>query len=222
MYKKIPQHIAIIMDGNRRWAKKKNLSVSKGHRKGVDALKGIVQYSGKVGIKYLTVYAFSTENWFRKKVEIVALIKILANALKREVQELNQNNVRLKFIGNIKEFPSNLQKKIKESEEKLKKNTGLNLLVALNYGGRAEIIEAAKKAKNLNEKNIQENLYTKNVPDPELIIRTGGVFRLSNFLLWQAAYSELYFTEVLWPDFKESHLDKAILDYNKRERRFGK
>lgn len=210
------------MDGNRRWARKKRLPFDGGHREGVETLKRIVKHSGKIGVKYLTVYAFSTENEFRQRVEIRALFKILEGALEKELPELHKNNVLLKFIGNIGELPSSLRKKIHKAEEKLKRNTGLNLIIAFNYGGRDEIIEAFKKTKSITLKNVEKNLYTAGIPDPDLLIRTGGVLRLSNFLLWQSAYSELYFTDVLWPDFKEKHLDKAILDYNKRERRFGR
>lgn len=210
------------MDGNRRWAKKRKFSISAGHREGVKALKRVVRYAGKIGVKYLTVFAFSTENRLRAKIEVKILFKILERALEEEVPELNDNNVKIKFIGNLRELPKSLQKKVEDSEEILKENAGLNLIVALNYGGRAEIVEAAKKSKPVSEKNISQNLYTYDVPDPDLVIRTGGVWRLSNFLLWQSAYSELYFTKTLWPDFKEEDLKKAILDYNKRERRFGR
>jgi len=222
MIKKVPNHIAIIMDGNRRWAQKKNRSIKEGHQEGVKALKRIVRHAGDISVKYLTVYAFSTENWFRKKVEVATLFQLITEALEKEVPELDENNVILKFIGDLKELPKSLQRKIKIAEDKLSRNTGLNLVVALNYGGRAEIIEAFKKTRSITEKNFEKNLYTAGIPDPDFLIRTGGVLRLSNFLLWQAAYSELYFTDILWPDFKKKHLDKAILDYNKRERKFGR
>jgi len=222
MAKRLPKHIAIIMDGNRRWARKKGLSIASGHKEGVKALRRITQSADSRGIKYLTVYSFSTENWFRKKVEIIALLNLMEEVLENEVPRLDENNVKLKIIGDIDALPESLRRKIVQAERKLSKNKGLVLIVAINYGGRAEIVEACKKAKVVTEKNITDNLYTRGFPDPDLLIRTGGVARLSNFLLWQAAYTELYFTDVLWPDFKESHLDKAILDYNKRERRFGK
>lgn len=219
---RIPKHIAIIMDGNRRWAKKRGLFSHKGHQEGVKSFKKIVKYSGKIGVGYLTVYAFSTENKLRAKLEVEALFRILEDALEKEAPELNKNNVKINFIGDINGLPKSLQEKIKKIEKFLSKNKGLNLIIALNYGGRKEIVQAAQKASKITEKNIENNLYTKGIPDPDLVIRTGGEMRLSNFLLWQAAYSELYFTDTLWPDFKEKHLDKAILDYNDRERRFGK
>lgn len=216
MYKKIPAHIAIIMDGNRRWARSKGLKSFEGHKAGVDALREIVRHAGRIGIKYLTVYTFSTENMDRSKIEVKVIFSLLTKALKDELPELNKSKVKLKFVGEISELPLSLQREVKKTEDYLKNNKGLNFQVALNYGARREIIEAAKKG------DIENNLYTKGIPDPDLIIRTGGTKRLSNFLLWQAAYSELYFTDVLWPDFKKSHLDKAILDYNRRDRRFGK
>lgn len=210
------------MDGNRRWAKKRGLRAKEGHIEGQKALKKIVKYCGKIKLKYLTVFAFSTENFFRGKAEIRALFKLMERSLDEETPELDENNVRLKFIGKLDELPASFRQKIKESEEKLSRNTGLNLIVAVNYGSRSEITEACKGTDNLTERSISENLYTNKIPDPDLLIRTGGVFRLSNFLLWQIAYSELFFIKTLWPDFKENHLRKAILDYNKRERRFGK
>ncbi|OIP22739.1 di-trans,poly-cis-decaprenylcistransferase [bacterium CG_4_10_14_0_2_um_filter_33_32] len=222
MKKRIPKHIAIIMDGNRRWAKKKGLIFYKGHQEGVKTFKKIVKYCSKIGVKYLTVYAFSTENKLRAKAEVSALFRILEDALEKEVPELNDNNVKIRFIGNIKGLPKSLQERVKKSEDALSKNIGLMLSVALNYGGREEIIHAAKLSKIINEKNIGNNLYTKGLPSPDLLIRTGGEMRISNFLLWQSAYAELYFTDQLWPDFNEKDLTQAILDYNNRERRFGR
>jgi undecaprenyl diphosphate synthase len=222
MINKAPNHIAIIMDGNRRWAKKKGLQSFQGHKFGVDALREIVKYSGEIGIKYLTVFAFSTENIGRSKLEVRTLFSLLIRALKEEVKDLSKNNVRLNFIGETGELPKKLQTEIKRAEEFLGDNAGLNLCVALNYGGKREIVEAAKKSRKITEEEITKNLYTKNMPNPDLIIRTGGVKRLSNFLLWQSDYAELYFSDILWPDFTKKDLDKAILDYNDRERRFGK
>ncbi len=219
---KIPKHIAIIMDGNRRWAKKKGLPFKAGHQEGVGALKKIVNYAGKIGVKYLTVFAFSTENKLRSKIEVAALYKLFEESLEKEIPELNQNNVYLKFIGNLLELPKPFQKKAKKAESILKKNTGLRFIIALNYGSRAEIVKAAQNSSSVSEKSIAKNLYTAGLPELDLLIRTGGEQRLSNFLLWQVAYSELYFTKVLWPDFKESDFMKAILDYNNRQRRFGK
>lgn len=213
---KIPKHIAIIMDGNRRWAKKYKKPVVFGHKKGVDVLREIVRHAGEIGVEYLTVFAFSTENIGRSKMEVSALMSLFARALKEEVSGLDKNNVKLRFIGKILELPSNLQEEIKNAEKKLSLNTGLNLIVAVNYGSKTEIEDAARKGK------IEENLYTKGIPDPDLIIRTGGMIRLSNFLLWQGAYAELYFSDILWPSFAKKDLDKAILDYNRRERRFGR
>lgn len=222
MINKAPNHIAIIMDGNRRWAKKKGLRSFQGHKFGVDTLRKIVKYSGEIGVKYLTVFAFSTENIGRSKLEVRTLFSLLIRALKGEVKDLNKNNVRLSFIGEIKELPKKLEAEVRRAEKFLKDNTGLNLCVALNYGGKREIVEAVKKVKNITEEEITKNLYTKDMPNPDLIIRTGGVMRLSNFLLWQSDYAELYFSDILWPDFTKKDLDKAILDYNNRERRFGK
>lgn len=202
--------MAIIMDGNRRWAKKRGLPIASGHKEGVKSLKKIVKHAGEIGIQYLTVYAFSTENWLRKRIEISTLFRIQEETLDKEVPELDENNVRLMFIGDVERVPRSLYKKVIESEEKLSKNTGLNLVVALNYGGRAEIVEAAKRSPSLSEKNIEKNLSTSGLPDPDLLIRTGGDMRLSNFLLWQAAYSELYFTDVLWPDFDTRNVSATV------------
>ncbi len=219
---KTPKHIAIIMDGNRRWAQKNKLKSYQGHQYGVETLRRIVRHAGKIDLKYLTVYAFSTENINRSKIEVKILFSLLSKALKEELPELMKNNVKIKFLGEINQLPKGLKSEIEKAESYLANNNGLNLQVALNYGSRKEITEAVKKIKKITEESISENLYTKNIPDPDLIIRTGGVSRLSNFLLWQAAYAELYFSDILWPDFKEKDLNKAILDYNKRERRFGK
>ena len=210
------------MDGNRRWAKKRNLLVKEGHKKGVLALKKIVKYAGEIGVKYLTVYAFSTENKLRSKIEITALYKLFEESLEEELPGLDKKNVFLKFIGDLGGLPKSLQVKTQNAENKLKNNSGLKLAIALNYGSRQEIVKAAKDASRISERSIKNNLYTASLPDLDLLIRTGGEKRLSNFLLWQAAYSELYFTKILWPDFKKSDLDKAILDYNKRQRRFGR
>lgn len=219
---KTPKHIAIIMDGNRRWAKKHGLFAVQGHKRGVDTLREIVRYCGEIKLNFLTVYAFSTENKKRSKLEVNALFSILAKALEAELAELNKSNVKLSFMGQLNELPKNLYKKILLAQNYLNKNTGLNLVVALNYGGKREIVEAARKSKNITEESISKNLYLPNVPSPDMIIRTGDVFRISNFLLWQGAYSELHFSPKLWPDFNKNDMKKAILDYNRRERRFGK
>lgn len=228
----IPKHIGIIMDGNGRWAKKKGLPRSLGHKAGVETIREIVKVSSNIGIKYLTLYAFSTENWKRPKEEVSALMKLLVEYLKKEVKELHENNVIINFIGNISMLPSICQNELINAKEKTKNNTGLCLNLALNYGGRDEIILAIKdivkeaKSGKLNEEDIDEKLissklYTKGIDDPDIIIRPSGEYRLSNFLLWQSAYSELWFSDIFWPDFDSSDLYKAIYDFQKRDRRFG-
>ncbi|MDR3245658.1 MAG: isoprenyl transferase [Prevotellaceae bacterium] len=230
---KIPEHIAIIMDGNGRWAKKLGLNRIFGHRNGVKAVRETVEACGEIGVKYLTLYAFSTENWSRPSDEVDALMALLIEAVIEETPELNKNNVRLKSIGNTKSFPENVITKLNQAIEFTSKNTGLILTLALSYSSRWEITEAAKQIaakavageiepENVNEKVIEQYLTTHSMPDPELIIRTSGEQRLSNFLLWQGAYSEFYFPTVLWPDFKKKDLLEAIDEYQKRERRFGK
>lgn len=228
----VPQHIAIIMDGNRRWANKKNIPGTLGHREGVQTLKKIVRYAHKLGVKFLTVYAFSTENWNRKKDEVDFLMVLLQEAIKNELEELCSENVKLKFIGLCNELPQPLPEIINTATEKTKNNTGLSLQVALNYGSKLEITNALKtiskevlenklKIEDITPETIDKHLFTSGIPDPELVIRTGGEFRLSNYLLWQSAYSEFYSTEALWPDFDEKELDKSIEEFNKRQRRFG-
>ncbi|SHJ29288.1 undecaprenyl diphosphate synthase [Lutispora thermophila DSM 19022] len=231
---KLPEHIALIMDGNGRWAKQRGLPRSLGHKAGVEALKEIVRYSSDIGIKILTVYAFSTENWARPAEEVDYLINILlVEYMKKEIKELNENNVKIKILGDIEALPDATKKQIKEAIELTKNNTGLQFNIALNYGGRKEIIDAVKVMTRkilkgeIDETDIDENLlsnylYTAGDKDPDLVIRTSGEMRLSNFLIWQSAYSELYFTDVLWPDFNKEDLDLAISEYQKRERRFGK
>ncbi|MEA4962728.1 Isoprenyl transferase [bioreactor metagenome] len=231
--KNLPEHIALIMDGNGRWAKQRGLPRSLGHKAGVEALREIVTYCSDIGIKILTVFAFSTENWARPAEEVDYLINILlVEFMKKEINELNRNNVRIKILGDIEELPSSTKKQIYESTEITKHNTGLQFNIALNYGGRNEIIDAVKKivrmtlSGEIDQSNIDEDLlssylYTSGDKDPDLIIRTSGEKRISNFLLWQGAYSELYFSEVLWPDFKKENLIEAIDEYEKRDRRFG-
>lgn len=229
----IPGHIAIIMDGNGRWAKKKGLPRIAGHKVGVDALKEIVKVCAEIGVKYLTVYAFSTENWKRPQDEVSFLMNLFFDTLDREVNELNKNNVRLRFLGRLQDFTPKLQEKIHSSVDKLSKNTGLNLNVMVNYGGRAEIVDAVnqiadsreqktERGDKITEQDIQAHLYTKGIPDPDLLIRTASEMRISNFLLWQIAYAEIYVTDVFWPDFRRAELMKSIESYNKRERRYGK
>lgn len=229
----LPQHLAIIMDGNGRWAKKQGLLRAYGHKTGTKSVKIIVETAAKLGIKNLTLYAFSTENWNRPKLEINTLMNILINSLKEELPTLRENNIKLNIIGNIEKLPKPAQKELFEVIEKTKDNTHMTLTLALSYGSREELISAIKtisiKVKNniispddIDELIINKHLYTQNLPDVDLLIRTSGEHRISNFLLWQIAYAELYFTDVLWPDFTEEHLYEAIYSYQKRERRFGK
>lgn len=220
----IPNHIAIIMDGNGRWAKGKNRPRVFGHKAGADTLRKIVKYCGNIGVKYLTVYAFSTENWKRSQEEVSALMTLFKTYINSEKKMLLENKVRFIVSGREEGVSESLLKAIRELEKETSKDYKMTLNIAFNYGGRAEIIDAIKKAKEMGEEITEENfskfLYN-DIPDPELIIRTSGEFRISNFLLWQLAYSEIYITDVYWPDFDEKELDKAIESYNKRERRFG-
>ena len=229
---KLPKHIAIIMDGNGRWARLKNLPRAAGHKEGINSVREIVRVCGEIGVSHLTLYTFSSENWSRPKTEVSAIMKLLLSTIKKEIRNLDDNNVKLSTIGNLKELPSETQKNILDGVKKTKSNTGLNLILALSYGSRQELIRAIKriltrvKESNLVIDNIDETLlnaelYTADIPDPDLIIRTGGEYRLSNFLLWQSAYSELLISETFWPDFRESDLLKSIADYQNRQRRFG-
>ncbi|MDY8136668.1 isoprenyl transferase [Aquimarina sp. 2201CG5-10] len=229
----IPDHVAIIMDGNGRWAKKKGLFRAVGHENGTKAVKEAVEGSAEIGVKYLTLYAFSTENWNRPKLEVETLMKLLVSSLKREIKTLQKNNIRLNAIGNLDSLPEKARKELLEVIEKTKGNDHMVLTLALSYGSREELIktiqEISIKVKNsvisphlINEAVINEHLYTNNLPDVDLLIRTSGEQRISNFLLWQIAYAELYFTEILWPDFKKPDLIEAIYNYQQRERRFGK
>ncbi len=233
MVMNIPAHIGIIMDGNGRWAKSRGLPRSAGHRAGTDAIRNIVRACGELGVRYLTVYVFSAENWGRPRKEVALLMDLLVEMTRREIRELNKNNVRLLAIGDLSKLPPRTRKEFFAGIEATKANTGLNLVLAVSYGGRAEIIEAVRKfarqaasdpsaIDSLTEESFKAFLYTGSIPDPDLIIRTGGENRTSNFLIWQSAYSELYFTDVLWPDFTKERLVEAIEDFNKRERRFGK
>lgn len=229
----LPSHIAIIMDGNGRWAKKKGALRVFGHNNAIQSVRDAAEGCAELGVKYLTLYAFSTENWSRPKEEVNALMHLLINTIRSEIKTLNKNNIKLQSIGNIQDLPDSCQKELAEAIENTKNNTGLTLILALSYSGRWEILEAVKKIAaevkegKLDFSNITEEVFagylsTLNIPDPELIIRTSGEMRISNFLLWQAAYTELYFTEVLWPDFRKQHLHEAISSFQKRERRFGK
>lgn len=228
----IPKHVAIIMDGNGRWAKNKGLPRTAGHREGIARVREIIKHSRELGVQVVTFFAFSSENWSRPRSEVNLLMRYLNNFLDREVRELDKNNVRLIFIGRDEPIPKPLQKKMREAEAKTKDNTGITMVLALNYGARQEIIDAAKKfmysvqkgeetVESLNEDNFSRNLYTAGLPDPDLLIRTSGENRISNFLLWQLSYAEFYFPEKYWPDFKNKDLDEAIEIYQKRERRFG-
>ncbi len=230
---KIPNHVAIIMDGNRRWAKKKNLPVAMGHREGVKRIMEIVETAADVGINNLTVYAFSTENWGREKNEVDCLMSLLIEFLKKELNRIIKNNIKLNLIGRIEDLPNNVREEVKSAIDATKDNKRFNLNIALSYGGRDEIVTAVKNIvkdvenneiniDNLNEENFKNYLFTKNSTDPDFLIRTSGEVRISNFLLYQLAYTEFYFTDVLWPDFTETELFEAILEYQKRNRRFGK
>lgn len=228
----VPNHIAIIMDGNGRWAKSHNKPRVFGHKKGVVSVRNVVEGAGEIGVKYLTLYAFSTENWNRPKVEVAALMQLLVATISNEVSSLNKNNVRLLTIGDLKSLPGNCERELEKAKEKTKNNTGLSLVLALSYSSKSEIVRAVKKIANdvvknevkidaINDNLINDYLDTANVPSPELLIRTSGEYRLSNFLLWQIAYSELYFTNKYWPDFTKEDLFEAVFDYQNRERRFG-
>lgn len=228
----MPKHIAIILDGNGRWAKKNKRPRNYGHLKGSENVEKICEDAYKLGIEHVTIYAFSTENWSRPKEEVDALMKLLTDYLKRSVKKSKENNMQVRVIGDVSILTPKMQDSIRELEEKSKKNTGLKLQVAINYGGRDEIIRSIKYlATDLNKKNIKiddidEQLFNKyldtaDIPDPDLLIRTSGEQRLSNFLLWQLAYTEFYFTDVYWPDFNKEELIKAIEYYNNRDRRFG-
>ena len=229
----LPKHLAIIMDGNGRWAKQQGFLRAFGHENGTKSVRLTVECCAKLGIENLTLYAFSTENWNRPKIEVDTLMKLLISSLKNELSTLSQNNIKLQSIGNLDLLPQSAQKELKSVMEQTQNNTRMTLTLALSYGAREELLQAIKtissKVKNniistdaIDESIINEHLYTHNLPDVDLLIRTSGEHRISNFLLWQIAYAELYFTGVLWPDFKEEDLYEAILSYQKRERRFGK
>lgn len=221
------KHVAIIMDGNRRWAKERNLPSAVGHKKGVDALKATMRACDDLGIKYLTVYAFSTENWNRKPEEVNFLMDLLGQTLKNELQEMHENNVVISFIGDTTKLSEKLQEILANAVETTKNNTGVNLQIAFNYGSRAEIVTAVQKivnsgVKEVTEDIISKSLYTANIPDPDLLIRTGGEMRVSNYLLWQIAYSEFIVIPEFWPDFDKVKLAECIQEFNNRNRRWGK
>jgi undecaprenyl diphosphate synthase len=228
----IPTHVAIIMDGNGRWAKHRRLPRVEGHRHGVESVRAVVRAAGETGVKYLTLYAFSVENWNRPKDEVDTLMKYLARFLKTEIGELNRNNVRLDAVGQIYRLPEFVQEQLQKTKAALAKNNGLTLILALSYGGRTEIVEAARsmaqKVKDgrlepaeINEHLFSQHLYTCHYPDPDLLIRTSGEMRISNFLLWQISYAELVVTPTLWPDFRKPQFFEALEEYTRRHRRFG-
>lgn len=229
----IPQHIAVIMDGNGRWAKQKGLARVFGHKNAVKAVREITEASAELGVKFLTLYAFSTENWNRPKEEVYALMQLLIRTIRSETETLQKNNIKLKAIGNLEKMPKDCIDELEQAMQLTENNTGMTLILALSYSGRWEIMNAVKmiaadvsigklKPEQINDEVFSEYLNTSYVPDPELIIRTSGEMRISNFLLWQLAYSELFFTDILWPDFRKEHLYEALIDYQGRERRFGK
>jgi undecaprenyl diphosphate synthase len=229
---RLPQHIAIIMDGNGRWAKQRHLPRIEGHRAGIRAVRQVVEGCAQLRVPYLTLYAFSAENWKRPPSEVSLLMRLLREYLKRELRELNTNNIRLGVIGRIHELSAPVRHDLLATMEQTKQNTGLQLTLALNYGGRTELVDALRsivdeihhdgeKALRVDEKTVSRHLYTRDLPDPDLLIRTSGEMRLSNFLLWQAAYAEIWVTDTLWPDFRQADLFRAIVDYQKRERRYG-
>jgi len=231
--KKLPKHVAIIMDGNGRWAKQQGMIRAFGHENGTKAVRQVVETSAELGIENLTLYAFSTENWNRPKLEVQTLMRLLVSSLKKEIKTLQDNNIKLAAIGNLNSLPKKVFKELHEVIEQTKGNARMTLTLALSYGSREELINTVKeisiKVKNniispeiIDESIINEHLYTRNLPDVDLLIRTSGEQRISNFLLWQIAYAELYFTETLWPDFNKENLYEAIIEYQKRERRFGK
>ncbi|OFY82256.1 MAG: di-trans,poly-cis-decaprenylcistransferase [Bacteroidetes bacterium RIFCSPLOWO2_12_FULL_35_15] len=230
---KLPQHIAIIMDGNGRWAKQKGQERIFGHERGVKSVREAVEAAAEVGVKFLTLYAFSTENWNRPQEEVIALMQLLVHTINAETKTLNKNSIRLQAIGDLKSLPTDCYNELQEAIENTKSNTRMTLVLALSYSSRWEIMNAIKEiaqavenktlsAAAITEDTLKAHLCTSSIPDPELMIRTSGEHRISNFLLWQLAYSELYFTEKLWPDFGKEDLFEAILDYQNRERRFGK
>ncbi len=229
----IPRHIAIIMDGNGRWATSHNLPRLAGHREGINSVREIVRICGEIGIEYLTLYTFSSENWNRPVKEVSSIMKLLFSTIKKEVQNLHKNNVRLLTIGKLDDLPQKSYLEILEGINKTKDNTGLNLILALSYGSRQELLRAVRrivdrskidkiKIDEINEDMISKELYTSEIPDPDLLIRTGGENRISNFLLWQSAYTEFYMVDVFWPDFREKELINSIEDYQARQRRFGR
>ncbi|MFQ3214685.1 MAG: undecaprenyl diphosphate synthase [Marivirga sp.] len=229
----LPKHIGVIMDGNGRWAKKQGAARVFGHKNAIKAVRDCVEGCAEIGIEHLTLFAFSTENWGRPKIEVDALMQLLVSTIKREINTLQKNNVRLTAIGDIDNLPKKCNNELASAIEQTKSNTGLNLILALNYSGKWDVLQAIKKlvkdistslidVESIAYNTIDNYLSTANIPDPELLIRTSGEYRISNFMLWQLAYTEIYITDVLWPDFRKQHLNEAIENYSTRERRFGK
>ncbi|MGB9632012.1 MAG: isoprenyl transferase [Chloroflexaceae bacterium] len=225
---KTPQHIAVIMDGNGRWARQRGLPRLAGHRAGTENIRAIVSEADRLGVRYLTLYAFSTENWARPSVEVQGLMQILSDFIDRETRALHEQNVHLRHLGRLEGLSPRLAEKVRYAIDLTRYNTGLTLAIAFNYGGRADIVDAVRKIvasgvspDQIDEQVISANLYTAGMPDPDVIIRTSGERRISNFLIWQAAYSEFWFTPVFWPDFRPEHLQQAISEYGRRQRRFG-
>lgn len=226
---RLPNHIAIIMDGNGRWAEKRGLPRLEGHRAGLEKARSVVKYLNEYHIKYVTLYSFSTENWYRPKDEVGSLLRILEESINKDSQELHETNIRLRHLGRLGKLPPALKWAINRALELTKNNSGMTLSLAFDYGGRLEIVDAARHivtdgipAERIDEKLFSRYLYTAGLPDVDLVIRTSGEFRISNFLLWQSAYSEFYFTNVLWPDFDSQEVDKALATYSRRQRRFGR
>jgi len=224
---RIPTHVAIIMDGNGRWAKRRGLPRVYGHREGAKRVEDILDISRKIGIKWLSVFAFSTENWARPKEEVDAIMSLLVEYINKKIPYLVENNVRLRFMGRIDRLPDMIKRSVEEGEKATERCTGMNFVVALNYSGKAEIIDAVNRVlkegkKEISEEDFRKYLYIPEMPDPDLLIRTSGEERISNFMLWQMAYTEFYFTETLWPDFDQDEFIKALYEYQSRERRFGK
>jgi undecaprenyl diphosphate synthase len=232
MWDRLPKHVAIIMDGNGRWAAQRGHPRIAGHRAGVEAVRASVDTGARLGLKALTLYAFSTENWKRPRPEVDALMRMLKRYIRLELDSIDKQNIRFQAIGRIEALPGSVQREISKAIERTSKNTGMVLSVALNYGGRLEIVDACRAAieyiqaegrspDSVTEEDIEKHLYTKGLPELDLLVRTSGEMRISNFLLWQLAYSEIYVTDILWPDFRRTHLLEAIIDYQRRNRRFG-
>ncbi len=231
-YHRLPRHVAVIMDGNGRWAKRQGLRRVRGHMAGAESVRVVVRTARRVGIEYLTLYTFSEENWQRPTAEVRALMNLLTRYLRQELAEMQENNIALRAIGDLKRLPENVQRELAKTEEATREGARMTLSLALSYGGRQEIVQAAQalaedlkagrvRPEDINLENFAGRLFTVGIPDPDLLIRTSGEFRLSNFLLWQSAYTELYFTDTLWPDFREEEFIQALLEFQRRDRRFG-